>query len=285
MKKTINGVVYEPEDDALYQWIYRRLQLAVAKYVNSSPRHPAWSVGKLEFACTRNGFCNMKYDFDPERPSYTRANIEGYENIFSGQILHEKLPILPIQELHVVVHDDEEGEDVMFGHIDDIYYDGKILLDKKTLKTVLNYTKDYLPRSMHCRQTNYYRGIVKNGFAAEDIHDVLGFVVLEKGDPINWDIKKQIILYLSMSAVLTKKFITEPSREWLDIPTRVCFKELMDKRRFIKQCLEDDSIPMPEPGWECNYCAWWDFCVNKDDYDDFTMPHEMETILNGLPDL
>lgn len=285
MQKTINGVVYKPEDDILYQWIYRRLQLAVAKYVNSSPRGPAWSVGKLEFDCTRNSFCNMRYDFDPERPTYVRANLEGYENFFSGEIIHEKLPILPIQEMHVKVHDNEEGEDIMFGHIDDIFYDGKILLDKKTLRDVKGYTANYLPRTMHCRQTNYYRGIVKYGIAADEILDTSGFVVLDKDEPVNWDIKKQIILYMAMNAVLTKSFITEPSDAWLSISTRVCFNDLLAKRRYIKQCLQDDNIPPPMPGWECQYCAWWDFCANADDYDDYTMPHEMETILEGLPNI
>lgn len=251
MKQTVNGTVYDPEDDPLIQWMYRRLQLAVAKYVNSSPRKPAWSVGKLEFDCIRNGYCNMKYDFDPERPTYFRAGLEGYENVFAGRLLHEELKILPIQELHVTVYDDEEGEYVMFGHIDDIYYDGKVLLDKKTLKKVESYTKNYLPRTMHCRQTNYYRALVKNGIAAEDILDVTGFPVVDKGDPIDWDIKRQIILYMSMNAVLTKCFWAEPSSEWLGTPTRAVFRNLLEKRRTIKECLEDDTIPLPEPGWEC----------------------------------
>lgn len=173
----------------------------------------------------------------------------------------------------------------MSGHIDDIYYDGKILLDKKTLKNVQNYTARYLPRTMHCRQTNYYRGLVKFGIAKDDIVDNNGFVVVEQGEPIDWDIKKQIILYMAMNGVLTKNFITEPSAEWLDIPTRVVFNDLMNKRNYIKHCLEDDEIPPPAPGWECQYCAWSAFCFNNEDYDDYTMPHEMETILEGLPNL
>ena len=285
MRTTINGVIYKPEDDDLVEWLNRRLQLAVAKYVNASPRSPAWSVGKLEFDCLRNGFCNMKYDFDPERPTYFRAGIEGHENVFSGMLIHEYLPILPIQELHATVYDDEEGEYVMFGHIDDIYYDGKVLLDKKTLKNVQSYTGRYLPRTMHCRQTNYYRGLIKYGIAAEDVIDVGGFTVIDKGDPINWDVKRQIILYMSMNAILTKNFFTEPNREWLGIPTRVCFRELMEKRRKIKEHLEDDTIPTPQTGYECNYCRWADFCLNRDDHDDFTMPHEMAQILEGYPDL
>ena len=88
-----------------------------------------------------------------------------------------------------------------------------------------------------------------------------------------------------MNGVLTKNFITEPSAEWLDVPTRVVFNELMNKRNYIKHCLEDDEIPKSQPGWECQYCAWSAFCFNNDDYDDYTMPHEMETILEGLPDL
>jgi len=285
MQKTINGVVYKPEDDALYEWIYRRLQLSVAKYVNANPRSPSWSVGKLEFACTRNGFCNMRYDFDPERPTYANMNLEGYENAFAGMLNHEEIKILPIQEAHIGVYDDQEGDWIISGHIDDIYYDGKILLDKKTLKNVVNYTAKYLPRTMHCRQTNYYRGLVKFGVAKDDIVDTSGFVVVERGEPIDWDIKKQIILYMAMNGVLTKSFITEPSSEWLDIPTRVVFNDLITKRNYIKHCLEDDEIPLPEPGWECQYCAWSAFCFNADDYDDFAMPHEMETILEGLPDL
>ena len=285
MKRTQNGVVYQPEDDDLVAWLYRRLQQAVAKYVNASTRQPAWSVGKLEFNCLRNGFCNMRYDFDPERPSYFRAGLDGYENVFAGQLIHEFLPILPVQELHATYYDDEEGEYVMFGHIDDLFYDGKILLDKKTLKNVKNYTSNYLPRVMHCRQTNFYRGLVKYGIAADEVKDMHGFTLVEKDEPINWDIKRQLIVYLSMNAVLTKVFWAEPSREWLDIPSKVCFSQLMEKRRDIKQHLEDDSIPEPTAGWECQYCKWTDFCINNEEYDDYTMPHEMEKILEGYPTL
>ena len=275
--------VIKPEDDPVVEWVHRRVQLCVAEYVNASPRPPSWSVGKLEFACIRNGYYNMKYDFDPERPAYTRGGRSTYGNFFVGRLVHENIKILPIQEMHIVVKDDA-GRDLMFGHLDEVYYDGSILIDKKTLMDVKSYTASQLPRTIHCRQINYYRGLLKYGFAAEDIKDVYGFVIVEKGAKVNWDVKRELLVYIPAGDLLSI-MVAEPDRSWTDIPTRECLREVLRKRDAIEVCLSAGTPTRPSTSWECAYCSWYDICINEDEPGNYNLPEDTVTHLQSLPAL
>ena len=126
------GNIVKPRDDPFVNFIHERVNLAVAKFCNASPRAPSWSVGKLEFYCDRNSYYNMVYDFDPNRPMYIQADKTGYGNIFTGMALHEVVEILPYQEVHM------EFEEIG-GHFDDLSACGRWLIDKKTLTKVENY--------------------------------------------------------------------------------------------------------------------------------------------------
>lgn len=271
----------KPREDVFSNFIHEKVNLQVNKHCNDSPRAPSWSVGKLEFYCDRNSYYNMLYDFDPNRPYYFRGGKKNYGNIFAGRSIHEKIAILPFQEVYM----EFEG---IGGHFDDLSSCGTWLIDKKTLDNVENWTNYYIPRESHCRQVTFYRVLAHYGTLKEDVLDINGEVAycngikLEVGVKPKFNIKKAHIVYMPMNNVNDVR-VTEPDRQWLDIPVQGAASMLLGKKDRVEEAMLSGVPPSRAISFECDYCHWYDTCFNTgDDYDKDVPEHikaKLETSL------
>lgn len=273
--------IIEPQDDPFASFLHERVNLAVAGYCNSSPRSPAYSVGKLEFYCDRNGCYNMLYDFDPNRPTFIRGNKDSYSNFFAGMLIHDKLPILDYQEVHMEL-------DGIGAHFDELSACGRWLVDKKTLHDVQGWTNKYLPREMHERQITFYRAIAHYGSLVSDVV-VNGEVQLYKGQPLiagfkpQFNIKLVHLLYMPMNDV-TDVRVAVPDRKWTDMPPQAAAKMLLSKKDRIDSHLTNGTLSDRCPSYECKYCRYYDECYNTGSYD-VEMPEYLLAKLDTMPGL
>lgn len=273
------GNIVKPRDDVFVNFIHERVNLAVTKYCNASPRAPSWSVGKLEFYCDRNSCYNMIFDFDPNRPVFIQADKKGYGNIFTGMALHEVIEILPYQEVHM----EFEG---IGGHFDDLSACGRWLVDKKTLTKVENWTNKYLPRENHCRQITFYRVLAHFGTLLEDIVDREGNVVefegrkMVAGEKPKFNIKKAHIVYMPMNAANDVR-VAELESKWLDIPIQAAAQMLLSKKDRVEEHMIADTLPDRAVSYECGYCRWYAKCWNTGDYDK-EMPEYLDAKLQTM---
>lgn len=252
--------VLKPTEDIFAEFIHERVHKAVAKYCNKSPRLPSFSVGKMKAYCDRNTYYNMLYDFDPDRPQHIRADRAGYARMFTGMVLHDAMPILPLQEVNMEF-------DGIGAHIDDLSIDGQMLLDKKFLSKVEGWTDKYLPRVWDVRQTAFYRAIAKYGTLLNDVvHD--GKVLYNAGTKPGWNVKKVFIVYMPMNDP-TDVRVAEPPKEWMNISAEAVLKTLLKKKDIVEAHMIEGTPPPRKVGdFECNYCQWYDICFNTEDDDD-----------------
>jgi hypothetical protein len=272
------GIV-QPEDNMFAAFLHERVHLAVAEYCNGSPRSPSYSVGKLEFYCDRNGCFNMIYDFDPNRPMYIRGNRDSYSNFFAGMLIHDKLPILDYQEVHMELNG-------VGAHFDDLSACGRWLLDKKTLSDVQNWTNNYLPRTSHCRQITFYRAIAHFGTLLENVEidgevQMFNDESLVVGHKPKFNIKKVNILYMPMNDV-TDVRVAELPRKWTDMPVQAAAKMLLDKKDKIDAHMMNGTLPERSPSYECKYCRWYDDCYNSGKYE-VEIPDYLQAKLSSMP--
>jgi hypothetical protein len=273
--------VIQPQDDPFANFLHERVNLAVAQYCNQSPRAPAYSVGKLEFHCERNGCYNMLYDFDPNRASFIRGNRDSYSNFFAGMLIHEMMPILDYQEVHMEL-------DGVGAHFDDLSACGRWLVDKKTLSDVQGWTNKYLPREFHERQITYYRAVAHFGSLLSDVK-IDGEVQKFKDEPLvvgfkpRFNIKQAHILYMPMNDV-TDARVALPDRKWLDVPPQAAAKMLLNKRDRIDSHMTNGTLPARDCTYECKYCRWYDECFNTGGHD-VQMPEYLLAKLDTMPSL
>jgi len=276
------NLIIDPKDDLFANFIHERVNLAITKYCNSSPRGPSWSVGKLEFYCDRNSLYNMIFDFDPNRPNYFKANKDGYGNIFSGMVLHDVIPILDYQEVNM------EFEEIG-GHFDDLSACGRWLVDKKTLTKVENWTNQYLPRESHCRQITFYRVLAHFGTLKEPILDKDGEVVVFNGVEMaagakpKFNIKKAHIVYMPMNAANDVR-VADLNKKWMDIPIQAAAQMLLGKKDRVEEHMLAGTFPERAVSYECKYCQWYADCWNTGDYDK-SIPEYLDIKLQTMSSL
>lgn len=250
-------VVIRPEEDIFAEHIHERVHRAVANYCNRHPRTPSFSVGKMKNSCDRNTYYNMLYDFDPDRPEHIQADRAGYARMFTGMVLHDAISILPLQEVNLEF-------DGIGAHIDDLSLDGQLLLDKKFLSKVENWTDKYLPRTWDVRQTAYYRALAKYGTLLTDVvHD--GKVLYHAGEKPEWNVKKVYIVYMPMFDP-TDVRVTEPPKEWSNVSAEAVLKGLLRKKDIVESHLIEGTPPDRKVSdFECSYCQWYAKCFNAED--------------------
>ena len=274
-------MLLEPQDSIYAAFLHERVNLAVAEYCNGSPRSPSFSVGKLEFACDRNGCFNMLYDFDPNRPMYIRGNKQSYSNFFAGMAIHDLLKILDYQEVNMEL-------DGIGGHFDEFSACGRWLVDKKTLFDVQYWTNNYLPRETHCRQITFYRALAHYGTLVEDVV-VDGEIQMFEDEPLvvgrkpKFNIKKAHLMYMPMNQV-TDLRVFAPDLKWLNMPPQAAAKILIEKKDNINTHMTEGTFPARSPSYECTYCRWYDDCYNTGNQG-AEIPDYLDAKLSALPTL
>jgi len=204
-------------ENIVLKFVQEKFYQGMVEYLRAEKRERSEiHVSDLLFDCLRSCYY-YKTDNNPYLPGVTMDSII---RMVIGKKVHE----IPIPGS--VAEKKVEWNGIV-GHIDNLFLNEGILMDKKTTRKIPNYPYDH-----HIKQLEYYMLLAKkNGYS-------VNFLVM---------------LYIDVDSADVRAFIVNPRRE------EEIEKEMRRKADVLKKALSEKKIPDRMVSWKCTrYCG---YCV------------------------
>jgi hypothetical protein len=236
------------------------------------------SVYPLTHECVRN-LCLKFADIplseilEPIQDKHPKTTMADYaystiNRFFFGQLYHEGVKLLDEQEIHLckIFEVKVNGEVYMvpvYAHVDEYWGKLGLLVDKKF--STKDAYKTYFPYSNHCKQVEYYRELLENGF------------IVSTGEASKRAVKMGYILHKNIANVLERPSIGEVDFR----PRELIREEIIHKIVELIKYKLTGKLPIPVSGNEddgiCKYCDFRDSVCGKEWHDEqMEAVHELD---------